>query len=98
METSSKSAHWAFWQYDLFPYILSGRVVNKTPDGCQIEGYGAGYFQPLAIIAGEKGERLSKELNNLRNEHASAKAALNAGFRARVKAAVPFAAKVKYLN
>lgn len=99
MKTSTKPARWAFWQYDLFPYILSGRVLSGTLDGCEIEGYGKGYrHKPLAIISGDKGEQLAKDLDALRTEHRAANQALDAGFAARVKALVPFAAKVKYLG
>lgn len=65
--TKQKVKRYAFWKYDLFPYMLSGEIIGqckvKWPgkDYYEIAGYGKGYyFRPFLIIRGAKGEKLKK--------------------------------------
>ncbi len=97
----TKRARWAFWSYDLFPFVLSGRIACKVADGYEIEGYGKGWIfrrVNLTIVAGKKGEQLANDLDTLRAEYGRADAALRKGFTARARALIPFADKLKYLN
>lgn len=98
-----KTKLWAFWQYDLFPYVLSGVVSTVRRDKerghiVEIEGYGKGYwFKPLGIIKGKRGEDMAKALETLKAERRIALSAIDDGYHARIKSLLPFAAKVKYL-
>ena len=55
----------AFWSYDLYPYILSGRIVGGPQKWCgetryEIEGFGKGtLFRPLFVLSGKPGVELS---------------------------------------
>jgi hypothetical protein len=59
---------YAFWKYDLFPYILGGEVRDIDDRGLvYIEAY-QGRFKPILILPLEKGLAIKKELNNLERE------------------------------
>jgi hypothetical protein len=69
---------WAFWSYDLFPFLLSGLVKKRTVS----EGHGRrlvyvqayqGWFNPEFELEGEEGEKLHKELEALEVEYGKAK-------------------------
>lgn len=47
----------AFWRYDLFPYVLGGKIVDVSPKGLvAIEGYGYGsWFRTFKIVPFEEG-------------------------------------------
>lgn len=53
---------YAFWKYDLPPYLLGGEVEEIRPDGItKIKGY-TGLFKPVKIVPLEKGIKLHKKL------------------------------------
>ena len=55
----------AFWKYDQFPYMLSGKIKHFKDDGTvYIEAY-KGSFKPVIILPLSAREELSKRLNNL---------------------------------
>lgn len=69
---------YAFWEYDQFPFVLSGKVIGggkKDAEGTVVvEGYGGMRFSPLRIVSGEAGKALSEKLNTLRGEYLEARA------------------------
>jgi hypothetical protein len=42
----------AFWSYDIFPFVLGGEVVSFTESGAvEIKNYGSDYyFKPVKIL------------------------------------------------
>lgn len=77
---------YAFWKYDLFPFVLGGEITSMTSDGkVETVGYGKGYyFNPFKIVPLTEGKRIAKELEILRAEHQKATAKFNQEFNARV--------------
>lgn len=64
----------AFWGYDLFPYILGGVISHMDGNGdIWAEGYGRGYaFRPIKIMPAEEGQKLRKQLEEMRIDHRTA--------------------------
>lgn len=59
-------ALWAFWPYDRFPYLLSGRVKEQLDDGrVKVEGYTGMLFKPVYLASGAAGERLHREVGRV---------------------------------
>lgn len=57
---------WAFWSYDRFPYMLSGKVVEQLGDGrVKVEGYTGMIFKPLYMASGEAGARMNLEVRRV---------------------------------
>lgn len=65
---------YAFWEYDHYPFVLSGKVVGKkdSEGRVMVEGYGGMRFQPLRILNGDVGRVTSNKLNTLRGEYLEA--------------------------
>lgn len=51
---------YAFWQYDQYPYMLSGQITSYDDRydnvWVKVRGYGNSRFTPLKLIAGDRGE------------------------------------------
>jgi len=61
---------YAFWQYDLPPYMLGARVVYSNPDGTvQVQGFLGYTIKPVKLLLNEAGERAMLELKRLRTEY-----------------------------
>lgn len=74
----------AFWGYDLYPYCLSGEVVEASkelgedllPEWIKARGYDGMWFKPIALIPADLGGKqiaealdiLRKELENKKNQ------------------------------
>ena len=55
---------YGFWKYDIFPGLLSGRVL-KVPNAngkCHIEGFDGFSFTCVAIVRGTQGRVLHEKL------------------------------------
>jgi len=74
VETPVKEPLWAFWEYDLYPYVLSGEVtkmrpVAEAPD--RVEYWAASYrmwVMNCTVLRGEDGARTAAGLRQLRDE------------------------------
>ena len=54
---------YAFWKYDIPPFLLGGEVKEIQEDGCvSVVGY-TSKFKPVLIVPIEKGIKLQKKLN-----------------------------------
>ncbi len=61
---------WAFWPYDQFPFLLSGKVSEQLEDGrVKVEGYTGMVFRPVYLASGGAGERLDRELRRVREAY-----------------------------
>lgn len=56
---------YAFWKYDLPPYLLGGEVEEVDKDGLVTiaNGYDGMKFSPVKIVPLEKGIKLQKKLD-----------------------------------
>lgn len=66
---SKRAEVWGFWAYDLFPYVLGGRVVERAvhyPNGAFfIVGYGNCTMNPTVFVNGDAGKKLADQLKVL---------------------------------
>ena len=83
---------YAFWEYDQFPFVLSGKAVDRTDKQgrIEIEGYGGMRFKPLRVIAGSRGRELSEQLSQLRNDYRAEQQAVGQRFRKEALRLAPF--------
>ena len=76
----------AFWKYDLFPFILGGEV-SKTLEGGQVEivGFGPGYnFKPFLITSYADGVTLHEKLEQIKKNYEQARVTLEIGAKQEV--------------
>lgn len=91
-KAKTKIKRYAFWKYDLFPYMLAGVISDRCKktwpgtDHYTIESYGPGHYcKPFLIVRGEKGAKLKESIENLRAEYKSAKTDLYYNFKNRLR-------------
>lgn len=76
----------AFWHYDLFPYVLGAEVTKFVSDGLvQAKGYQTYCFKPLRVVLLDEGTELWSKLSALREEHRRAIDDINQSFLARAE-------------
>lgn len=63
----------AFWAYDLFPYLLGARVTKLDEEGLAYAPSFQDWFRPVYLLTPRKGERIKRELEQLREEHRAAR-------------------------
>jgi hypothetical protein len=57
---------WAFWKYAVYPFFLSGIVLEQDEKGrVKVKGYG-GWFKPFYLARGKHGEDIHKLGKRLR--------------------------------
>lgn len=54
----------AFWNYDLFPYLLFGEFTEYKGVTVYVPSY-QGYFTPVFTIEKQKGSELAVDINDL---------------------------------
>ncbi len=60
---------YAFWKYDLCPYMLGAEIEKFTELGNIVpKGYQGHSFKPIAILADEEGKQAIEELDKIKNE------------------------------
>lgn len=68
------SGLFAFWSYDLFPYVLGGPVMAMNDKGhIQCESFGGCCFVPIKILPRRDGEKIHAQILAMRKEHRKAK-------------------------
>jgi hypothetical protein len=81
----------AFWKYDMFPYLLYGEIDEKETkkiDGkihYYVPSY-QGYVKPSFSLAGKEGEKMCESLQSLRAEYRQQKEILHISFMAKLNA------------
>lgn len=57
---------WAFWKYDIFPYVLSAEIIQQNTNGrVKVKGYDGPWFRPFYIATGRHGEDLHNTVQKL---------------------------------
>ncbi len=65
-----KQKLYAFWSYDLCPYMLGGEVERFADDGMIVaKGYQGMKFKPLAILPDKAGKEALKFLKKIRADY-----------------------------
>ncbi len=80
----NKNKQFAFWRYDLFPYVLGG-TVGSIKDGQVFITEYCGYFQEKQILKFtnlEYGQRLLKEIKQVKARYEQRKTELHTEFAA----------------
>ncbi len=85
------TAHFIFWRYDQFPYVL-GAPATLLPGGAyEVRSYQMVVTEPLAIYEPATGKAIHASLKRLQDERSMAMAVLHEGFLARLKEILPLA-------
>jgi hypothetical protein len=67
MTPKKKGKLYAFWPYDLYPYMLGGVVTNVFEDGSiLLNEYGNCTFPSVVLVAGNPGKLLLERTKKLR--------------------------------
>ena len=82
---------WAFWYYDIFPYVL-GDVVEEIMNNGRVstKEYTGKVFKPIVILPYEQGKKQWDEVEKLRAEYNQAKRELEKEYKAKVQAVIGF--------
>lgn len=77
---------YAFWKYDVPPYLLGGEVIEVREDGyVTVVGHTGCKFKPVLIVPLEKGIKLQKKLNEAEAKYRKSVDTANKGLRSVVK-------------
>ena len=73
----------AFWRYDLYPYVLGAEIDAMTDKGSvhapsYSKSYADGWFTPIKIMPAKAGKALLTRIEQMRTEHAASRALLDA--------------------
>lgn len=86
---------YAFWSYDLFPYVLGGKVKKINKEGLvYIDAY-QGWFKPLFFLPEEQGINILNKLKEIRIQHDIQQKNLNEIFLRQVNEVLPITLKKK---
>lgn len=78
-----KQVLYAFWAYDICPYVLGGVVEEFTRGGnVKIRGYGGRAFRPIVILPGETGRDALRLITELREKYDEKEKELKQHFKA----------------
>jgi hypothetical protein len=81
MDKKPLDGFFAFWSYDLYPYMLGGKTTFMHKDGLvETEGFTGMLFRPFKILPAETGQELYGKIQELRQEYAEAKDKLKTEF------------------
>lgn len=79
----NKNKEYAFWKYDLFPYMLGGTVTGFSKGGLvETEEFGRGhYFKPIVFTSKQKGKEMRNKLETLAEQRNKALEVLSLGYQ-----------------
>lgn len=82
---------YAFWEYDLYPYTLSGTVEQITSAGLvKTKEFGNSLFRPIAILPLETGLQIAKKMKELDSSYRKAKSDIEEEFNLKLFDVLPF--------
>jgi hypothetical protein len=96
-----KTGQYAFWKYDLYPYLGGAEIMTVFPDkSFDLKGYGLcsfdSGFKPLSILDAKAGKWLIKELKYLGEWHRKSLDNLNKEFSDRAKRSIDDARRNRF--
>ena len=92
-QIKNKQTLYAFWDYDVCPYMIGGIVEEFTGEGrVRVKGYDGMAFKPIAILPDEAGKKALNRLKEMRFEWAEAERALKTTYKSRARINVGLAA------
>lgn len=60
---------YAFWGYDLYPYLCYGKVTKFVDnETVLVDGYGNSSFRYRFLVPGSRGKALTTQLDNLKRD------------------------------
>jgi len=69
-----KTKNMAFWEYDLFPYLIWGEISTKVGERVSggvvsyyIESY-QGYVRPLFVLPLKEGKKLATQIDKIKHD------------------------------
>lgn len=73
----------AFWRYDLYPYVIGAEIDAMTDKGSvhapsYSRSYADGWFTPIKVMPAKAGKALREKIEQMRTDHAAARARLDA--------------------
>lgn len=63
---------YAFINYDAYPYITSGLIIENHPERVntyRLEGFGEFWLEPKLVLHGEQGKRAHEDLRRMRDDY-----------------------------
>lgn len=95
-----KPVGYAFWPYDLFPYILGAEFTKLKGKQALVPSFGANaWVTPLFVLGVKEGRELLQNLDGLRSLRQNAIEEINAKFREELQTIVREAGgKLKHSN
>jgi len=64
---------YAFWKYDLFPFMLGTEVLRTRENGdIEPKGYNGFWFKPALVLSLKEGRALHRELKLIAAQHNAA--------------------------
>lgn len=95
--TEEKLELYAFWSYDLYPFVLGGQFTKMDDKGSvYVPAYQGWIKKPIKILPLEAGQDLLNKLMELREEHRTATDLLDRDFNAKAIKLLPEIAKGFY--
>jgi hypothetical protein len=83
--TAPPAKLFAFWRYDLFPFVLGGPVEEFGTNGAvYIKSY-QNWFKPIRILRYEEGAEIWAKLSALRERYGEEIKALDADYKAQAE-------------
>lgn len=91
MSNNMNQELYAFWEYDLYPYLLGGTVTQITSTGAvKTKEFGNSLFRPIIILPLESGIQLANKLKELDSEYRKARCDIELDFTQKLFSALPF--------
>lgn len=79
----------AFWNYDIFPYVVSGKVEKINEDG-SIQSLGNHTFKPIIILPESNGREIQKEIDIIKSKFEKEKKELHKKYICQLYNVAPF--------
>jgi hypothetical protein len=89
-DNTTEISLYAFWKYDLFPFVVGGKVTKMTGDGkCFAPSY-QGWVNPIKLLPVEAGEELMEDIKQRKLEYDQALESLEEHHREQLEYLLPW--------
>lgn len=80
---------YAFWKYDLFPYVLGGEVTEFQGEKVKVKGYDNYLFKPIKVVDLATGKKMKAEIEQARQEYEKTLNKAKGEFTEKIKMILP---------